>query len=101
MVKRVSGRKFLIFVTQKSRPVCCAIKAPPGRFSRTVSNYVQLTARRMPTSAGFPRNTPHNYLLQIIPRVRMLEHGVCRGLHPSAGETLEVVLSNRLHLGGR
>src|SRR5258708_24244116 len=101
MVKRVSGRKFLIFVTQKSRPVCCAIKGPPGRFSRTVSNYVQLTARRMPTSAGFPRNAPHNYLLQIISRVRMFEHGVRGGLHARPRKTLEVVLAHRLHLGWR
>ncbi|MGA8439244.1 MAG: hypothetical protein WB762_20735 [Candidatus Sulfotelmatobacter sp.] len=34
-------------------------------------------------------------------RVRLFKHGVCRGLHSCARETLEVVLAHRLHLGGR
>jgi hypothetical protein len=34
-------------------------------------------------------------------RVRVLEYGVRWRLYPSARETLEVVLANRLHRGGR
>jgi len=45
------------------------------------------------------RPTPHNSLLQVISRVRLLEHGVCRGLHSRARKTLEAVLAHRLHLG--
>ena len=33
--------------------------------------------------------------------VRVLKHGVCRGFHPSARQTLEVLLTHRLRLGRR